>query len=518
MEPIQVIELEDHDDVNTIRDRLLTAQSPRVLLVIPWDSPSLRTPVDMQVVRRCGEASGIEVAIVSTEGAVRAAAHDVGLPAFRSADAAQRKRRWHKPHDEEDELKPWTPSKRKRREAERAAVERNQAVAQTARRHPAWIALKIGIFVLVLLVVVFAALAIIPNAQITLVPQSTKITTAINVMADPEAEEVDGMTGHVPAIETLPTVVRETFTVPTTGKKSIPESRATGRVIFVNQLNSPIRISQGTVVRTSATGQALRYVLTQDVEVPAGIGAQAEGIVEAVEVGAASNVGANLINEIEGVAALAARVSNPDPLGGGGDKEVRAVDAADREKAKEDIRPMLRETALKQLQEKLAPGEFIIPESLSGNILELTFDREVTEQADELTLLMRVEYTAEKVKSEDANSLVFNALHAQTPPGYALLPEGMTFQRGEALAVASVATDTLPLYQIPMQGTGFAAAALDVGTAVEQIAGKSLEEATALLQDSLPLKQEPQITVFPKWFPWLPWLSFRIQTEVKPQG
>ncbi len=517
MEPIQVIELEDHDDVNTVRDRIATAQSPRVLLVIPWDSRSLRTPVDMQVARRAGEAIGIDVAIVSTEGEVRAAARDVGLPAFRSVGAAQRKTRWHKPHDEEDELKPWTPSKRKRREAERAAAERNQAVVQAQRWQPARIALKIGIFVLALLVIIFAALAIVPNAQITLVPQSTRITASINVIADPEAEEVDALTGHVPSSE-VKTIVRDSITVPTTGKKSVPESRATGRVIFVNQLNSPIRISQGTVVRTSASGQALRYVLTKDVEVPAGIGAQAEGIVEAVEVGAASNVDANLINEIEGVAALAARVSNPEPLGGGGDKEVRAVDTADREKAREDIRPKLRETALKQLQENLAPGEFIIPESLSGNILELTFDHEVTEQADDLTLVMRVEYSAEKVKSEDANSLVFNALDAQTPPGYALLPEGMTFQRGEAITVATVETDTLPLYQFPMQGVGFAAADLDVGTAVQQVAGKSLEEATSLLQDTLPLKQEPQIAIFPKWFPMLPWLSFRIQAAVNPQG
>ncbi len=513
MDPIQVIELEDHDDVNTIRDRLITAQSPRVLLVIPWDSPALRKPVDLQVVQRFGEAHGIEVAIVSTEGDLRTAAHDVGLPAFRSVDAAQQKRRWRRHVDEEDDLASWTPSRRRRREAERAAVERNQAVVQSARRHPAWIALKIAIFVLALLIVAFAALAIVPNAQITLVPQSTRITAAINVIADPEAEEVDPLTGHVPSSE-VKTIVRDTITIPTTGKKSIPESRATGRVIFVNQLNSPIRISQGTVVRTSATGQALRYVVTQDVEVPAGIGAQAEGIVEAVEVGSGSNVGANLINEIEGVAALAARVSNPDPLGGGGDKEVRAVDPADREKAKEDIRPQLREAALKQLQEKLEPGEFVIPESLSGNILELTFDHEVTEQADDLTLLMRVEYTAEKVQSEDANSLVFGALNAQTPPGYELLPEGMAFQRGEALAVP----ETENLYQFSMQGTGFAAADLDVGTAVGKIAGKSLQEAVALLQDSLPLKKEPQITIFPKWFPWLPWLSFRIQTEVNPQG
>jgi hypothetical protein len=285
-------------------------------------------------------------------------------------------------------------------------------------------------------------------------------------------------------------------------------------VIFVNQLNSPLRISQGTVVRTSATGRALRYVLTQDVEVPAGIGARAEGIVEAVEVGAASNVDANLINEIEGVAALAARVSNPEPLGGGGDKEVRAVDAADRETAKEQIKPQLREKALKQLQEQLQAGQFVIPESLGGNILELTFDHEVTEQADELTLLMRVEYAAQVVNSEDANSLAFEALTAQTPPGYELLPEGMAFQRGEALPVP----DTENLYQFPVQGTGYAAAALDVGEALGQIAGKPIDEATQTLQEALPLSKTPEITVFPKWFPSLPWLQFRIQAEVNPQG
>jgi len=513
MNPIQIIELEDHDNVDTIRDRILTADSARVLLVVPWDSPSLRKLVDMQVVTRFGEANGIDVAIVSTEGEIRTAAHDAGLPAFRSVNAAQRKAQWHKPHAEDDELEPWAPSKRKRREAQRAAVERDRANAQANRRHPAWIALKIGVFIAVLLVFVFAALAIIPHAEIVLVPQSTKITATINVIADPAAEEVDALTGHVPSSE-VKTTVRDTITVPTTGKKSIPEARAQGRVIFVNQLNSPVRISKGTLVRTTATGRAIRYVLTQDVEVPAGINAQAEGIVEAVEVGAASNVDANLINEIEGVAALAARVSNPDPMGGGGDKEVKAVDAADRETANELIKPKLRESALKQLQAQLGPGEFIIPESLSGNILESTFDHEITEQADDLTLLMRVAYTAKKVKSEDANSLVFGALQAQTPPDYGLVSEGLSFQRGEVTAVP----ETEDLYQFPMQGTGYAAASLEVGQAVKGIAGKSIDEARGLLQEALRLKKTPQITVFPQWFPSLPWLTFRIQTSVDPQG
>ena len=75
-------------------------------------------------------------------------------------------------------------------------MERNQAVVQAARRHPGWIALKIAIFVAAVLIVAFAALAIVPNAQITLVPQSTKITASINVFADLEAKEADALTGH----------------------------------------------------------------------------------------------------------------------------------------------------------------------------------------------------------------------------------------------------------------------------------------------------------------------------------
>ncbi len=513
MNPIQVIELEDHDDMSSIRDRILTAQGGRVLLVIPWGSPSLRKPVDLQMVQRFGEANHIEVAITSSESEIRAAAHDVSLPAFRSVDAAQRKKYWRKAIDEEEGLKPWTPSRRKRREAQRAAVERDQADVQAQRRHPAWIAVKIGIFVIALLVIAFAALAIIPNAHIKLVPQSTRIVATVNVIADAQAEEVDPLTGHIPA-KAVEATVRESITLPTTGKKSIPETRARGRAIFVNQLNSPVHISQGTVVRTSATGQAIRFILTQDVEVPAGIGAQAEGIVEAVEPGAAGNVAANFINEIEGVAALAARVSNPEALTDGGDKEVNAVDAADREAAKEQITPQLRDAALKQLQTQVGPNEFLIPESLSGTILDQTFDHEVTEQADALALVMRVQYTAEKVASEDANSLAFGALKAQTPPGFQLIPEGLAFQRGEA----SIVPETEDQYQFPMQAAGFAAANLDVAKAVRQVAGKSIAAAQGLLSASLPLKKNPEIEIYPGWFPWIPWLSFRIQTEVDPQG
>jgi hypothetical protein len=111
---------------------------------------------------------------------------------------------------------------------------------------------------------------------------------------------------------------------------------------------------------------------------------------------------------------------------------------------------------------------------------------------------------AEKVKSEDANTRLWREC---VTPGYEL--------RRRMAETVSTALPETELVSISMQGTGLAAADLDRAAAV----GRSrVSEAEVTVQDSLPLKKEPRITIFPKWFPWLPWLSFRIQTEVDPQG
>lgn len=214
---------------------------------------------------------------------------------------------------------------------------------------------------IVLIVLVGAALVIIPQAQITLVPSSTRLIVTVNIIADPEVTEIDPFTARVPATE-ITTIVRQLITVPTTGKRGVPESRAGGTVMFVDQLNTPVTVGKGTAVRTSASSQATRFILTEDVPVPGGIGTQAQGRVEAVELGAAGNVPANFINEVEGVAALAVRISNPKPLTtGGGEREVAAVASDDRDTAREAIKPKLRETALQNARRSWGRANLSLP-------------------------------------------------------------------------------------------------------------------------------------------------------------
>jgi len=510
----QILELHEHEDVHSIRDRLEFAESDRVLLVVPPYSDVLRKRVDLQLVQRFAQMRQLEIALVTRDLDRRALAAELEIPTFLSVEAGQRRQRWRKPDG--DDFGPYRPPDRS--EAHRAAHDRDARVALAGdeTRRKIWLYAKMGLIGLVVIAMIVSVIAVLPSADVYLVPQSERVVVNVTIIADPEIGTVDVGAGRVPTVSPKPaTEVRGTITVPTTGRKSIPTTRATGVVFFVNQLNIPSRVQKGTVVRTSAGAQAIRFVVTSDVEVPGGIGVQAQAPIEAVEVGAQGNVPANFINEIEGVAALSLRVSNPDATRGGGDREVAAVDPADLIAARELLLGQMREQAIADLRdEKLSETQFLLSGSLTVDaILDATYDKEVTEQATELTLQMRVQFSALAVDSEDANAIVYEAMRTHSSIGYDLLAEGLTFQRSTEQAIGDTGE-----YRFEMQGIGYAAADLDVGRALRAIAGKPADAAVEILQQTLPLQKSPRITIHPSWFPVVPLLPVRMRTVVDASG
>ncbi len=505
----QILELHEHEDVHSIRDRLEFAESDRVLLVIPPYSDVLKRRVDLQLIRRFAQEKRLEIALVTRDLDRRALAAELNLPAFFSVEAGQRRQRW---SSIEDDFGPYRPPDRS--EAHRAARDRDARLAPSELRRKIWAVVKAGLIGIVALAIVFSAFAVLPSAELVLVPQSERVVSNVTVLVDPAAESVDVAGGRVPA-RSITTDMRGEATIPTTGRKFIPTSRATGVVFFVNQLNIPFRVQQGTVVRTSAGSQATRFVVTSDVEVPPGIGAQAQAPIEAVEVGVQGNVPANFINEIEGVAALSLRVSNPDETRGGGDREVTAVDPIDLDTARATLTENLKRQALETMAAtELAATEFLLPGSLSIDaVLDATFDKEVTEQATELMLQMRVSFSALAVDSEDANAIVFAAMQAQSPAGYGLLADGLAFHRGGEAPIGDTGQ-----YRFEMQGIGYAAADIDIGRALTAIAGKPARSATEILEQNLPLQKPPRITIYPSWFPLVPLLPVRMRAVVDAAG
>jgi len=60
----QILELHEHEDVHSIRDRLEHAQTERALLVIPPYSDVLKKRVDLQLIRRFAQQKHVEIALV----------------------------------------------------------------------------------------------------------------------------------------------------------------------------------------------------------------------------------------------------------------------------------------------------------------------------------------------------------------------------------------------------------------------------------------------------------------------
>jgi len=507
----QIIYLDPADDILSIRDRVDMAEAKRVLLVVPPYTEVLTRRVDLQVIQRCAAQRGLEVALVTEDGGIRSQAREVGLPVFGSISAGKRRKHWRASRDDSD-AEHWTP--RRNDEAWTAAARRGQAQARAARYRTVRLILALALFMVVLAVFVVGAALTVPSARIVLIPRSEPVAVKLNVGIDPNIRSVDYARSRIPAT-TIYAEIEGNAQVATSGQKDIPSSRAAGKVIFLNQLTQPVRISKGTAVRTSAFGTAIRFVTMADVEVPGGFGAQAEAPIEAVDVGVGGNVAASLINEVEGVAALAVRVTNPEPTRGGGVKQVPSVTQADKDRLRAALLQQLQQRAYAQMQGGLGEQEYVPPESLSvSDVLDETYDRFVTEEAPSLGLQMRVRVAGSKVGMQDANALVYAAMAGKVLPGYELIPNGLTFQRAETLVPA----DKRGNLTLVMRGIGYSAARLDLEAVRQAIAGQPIEIARDYLLQSLPLQADPDVQVWPDWFGRMPYLTFRTEVEVKPQG
>ncbi len=502
----QIVYLDSTDDILTIRDRLNLAQAGRVLLVIPPYSDVLRSRVDLRLVQRQAQQSRVEVALVTRDSEIRREAREIELPVFSSIEQGQTRRRWRR-SEEDDET--WMPGRSD--EAWRAAAAR-QANTRVSRpvfvmKHILAWAMFIGVFV------AFGAAAIltVPSAQIVLIPHSEPINITTYVALDSDLEKIDVVGARVPATY-VSVQVEGNAQVATTGKKAIPSSTSKGAVVFINQLGIPINIPKGTAVRTSAFGTVIRYFTTADVTVPGGFGAQVEAPIEAMEPGEFANVPANLINEVEGVAAISVKVTNSQPTSGGGSLEAPAVTQEDRDRVRSQLLQQLVQDAYIQMQNGLEDQEFIPAESLFvSEVLDETYDRFVTEEAPVLSLQMQVTVLGLKVDMQEANALVYADMVSRVPEGYELIADKLAFKRGEIILPADANGDIL----MQMSGTGYVAARFDQDQIRRDIAGKSVDDAANYLARELPLQVGPDIDVKPGWLGRVPWLPLRIEIEVK---
>ncbi len=496
-----IIHLQPDDDLALLRHQMRQARDGRVVIVLPWDTRLFSRPLDGELVLREAERLGIEVAVVSEDPDRRAYVRWIGLPAFASVEEAVAARDW--PYPERPSLEP----------PPRAWWEEEIPLQPPpARPLPTWArgvrqGVRVTVFIATLFLIVAFAYAVVPQATVTLVPTVQTVRTVVSVTAGLEIKEVDTAQGQIPA-RRVGDYFEGDLEVETTGTAAYESGRATGTVLFTNLLGQEIRVPVRTVVRTTAGAFPVRFATTQEVIVPPF--GQAEAPIEALEEGPVGNVGAGLINQVEGVAALALKVINPEPTRGGGLQEVRAVSQEDMDRARAQLTERLLEEAYQGLQEYLEPTEVLFRHSLEIQAAEVSYNRFLYERADTLVVYLRLLITGMAVDLDNAEAVAYASLVRRLPPDHVLVNTEFTLQ--EPASGPENGALTFSVY-----GVGYAAAEIDPEAVRRAIRGKSLSAATQLLMEEWPLAEPPQITIWPEWLRRLPLLPIRITVQVTPK-
>ncbi len=490
----QIITLESHDDLISVRDRMSWAKTPRILLVIPkFEKVALRQ-VDYKILQRHASTLGAQVGVVTRVREARAEAEALGMPVFESTGEAQREA-WSKP-----KRRKWT--RKAPRKNLRGKREQVQAREEAWRVHPVT---RVAAFTIGVLSVLAIAALFIPRAQVMLSPVVKTQSISMAVNANQSFGDVF-ITGNIPAREKR-IVAGGAQTIIVTGEGTVPQSRAKGAVEFRNLTQAAVTIPEGTAVSAGA----IRFVTTEEVIAPAGVGKKIVAPIQAAEGGIAGNVDAETINAIEGRLALSLAVTNLEPITGG--RELASVQAsdADRERVKKLLLKSLEETAREKFLDELNSGDALFENTMAlTQILSEKFDPPPGAVGTKLTLIMQAEFAAQYASASDITELAALAMNASLPSGFHAASDAVTVK-----PLTNPFLDDDGTLRWNIRAEREIIQSFDSMYVTQLVQGLGVKKAQANLEDNLPSESEPVIQLSPSWWRWVPLLPFRIEIVTK---
>ena len=494
----QIITLESHDDLISVRDRLAWAKTPRILLVWPKGERIVLRPLDLKVLQRQAHSLGAQLGLVTRSASVRREAEALGLPVFESSSAAQREA-W-PAHKERKQRVPLPP----RRDLRQLRAEALPPEADWRSR----LGVRVVTFAVGVLAVFTVAGLFVPRAVVTLHPESQTQRLVFPVAADPSVQSVL-VSGSVPArAETV--VVEGGQTAKVASRITVPQTSARGVARFRNLTQTEVEIPAGTVAYTQAD-PPVRFATLNTTRITPGVDQFVEVPIEAVTVGETGNVAADSIQAIEGPLGLKAAVANPEPTGGGTDTTAIGPSQEDRILLRESLLADLKTQAEAELRARLSTDNVLLTDTLAlSQTLEETYNPPADEQGTSLSLTLRVEFSVLVVSTRDLTELAEATLNAVAKPGFASVADSLTFQ---SVSKPTTAADGVTHWQ--MQAERRSLRNVDNAQVLMLVRGRAPDEARALLSKAFVFDSAPQIRITPAWWPWLPLIPFRIFVVTK---
>lgn len=491
----QIITLESHDDLISVRDKFSWVKTPRILLVWPkYEKINLRL-LDLKVLHRHADSLGAQLGLVTRRAKVRRDAESLGIPVFPSSAAAQKKL-WPEPAVRTRRI-PKNP-RRDLREIRDSIYEKESAWRTSLVGRV--ITFTIGVIAVLILAGIF-----VPRARLILYPEA-QIQSVVIPVAASRAVELPALSGEIPAREITVTLSAEqTQTVKS--EITIPKSKANGIARFKNLSRVDVDIPAGTVVSTPSS---IKFITLKKTVLPAGLDKFVDVPISALELGAQGNVQAEKIVVVEGPLALTVSVTNPEVLTGGSNARQTGATESDRLRLRTAVMDALRREAESKMRTQIARDDLLLVDTFEvAKIVEEDFNPAAGRPGSSLTLTMRVEFSARYISEDDLKTLTLSTLNSSAPAGFkaAALP---TYE-----ITTQPSTDISGISHFDVQVMRTVLRQVDTMDVFSLVRGHQPQSVKNKLVSKLSLRDAPEIAMTPAWWPWLPLIPFNISVEVK---
>ncbi|MBI5945171.1 MAG: baseplate J/gp47 family protein [Chloroflexi bacterium] len=493
----QIITLESHDDLISVRDKFSWAKTPRILIVWPKYEKVVLRLLDLKILQRHADSLGAQLGLVTRRANVRRDAESLGIPVFKSTVAAQRNL-WPDSAPRSRRI-PKAPRRDLRRI--RDHVYRNEAPWRTSLPGRV-IAFTVGVIAVLTVAGLF-----VPHVSLTLFPESQTQSVVIPLAASQSVDSVS-VTGAIPARE-LSVTVEAQQSLAVTSAISVPKSRSQGIAQFRNLGQTEVKIRAGTVVSTGDK-PPVKFATLYDALLEPGLDQIVDVPIEALQSGASGNIDGESISIVEGPLGLSVSVANLNPITGGADSRVTGATEADRDKLRTTVMEILLRDAEVNLLAQIAPADLLLADTLEVlKVAEESFDPAAGQPGKSLTLTMQVEFSARYVSADDLDQLTSAALDTSMPEGF--MPNGAANLK----TLTKPSTDEFGVTHFELEVTRNLLRQVDTLQVYSIVRGRQLKTVKDELASSLSLRDDPVIELVPRWWPWLPLIPFNISMEIK---
>lgn len=486
-----LIELQEHDDRISLRDRLNWAKTRRILLLWPRHRQISITASDLKFLQYHARRLGAQLGIVTDRADLRLVARRLGIPVFSSTRQAQRL--------------PWLAIQ------PRPIPRPHVARPPRSQDLPLPLAGRIFLFFLAVLAI-FALLSLfLPRATVTLTPQKRIQKETFTFLASSQIV-TPSLQGDLPLLP-LEVEVQAEESLRATRSFRVPVARAQGTVRFTNLTALPQTIPAGTVVYVPGD-PPIRFLTLNTAGLPPNPGQFVDVPIEALEAGMEGNVPAQAIQAIEGPLAFSLSVANPQATQGGTEEDRLAVTPQEVELLRKELMALMREQALQEATHRLNEDDILFPQTLQ--LVEILEDRTVPPveaYPSRLSLHLRLRFRVWSLSAERLRPVLVTRLDA-------LLPEGVE-PRNETLRMrllpesVEVLGDSPLRLRFSLETWRTLSARIASDQVLAALCGRPVKEAFERLH-ALPLAEPPQVKLWPSFWPWMPILPIQVSIRFAP--